>query len=110
MATVLYYSGTDRVFNVRPMENAAFAAAFPGIKGQRYDGYQKLVGFDEGPDVCLPDRQSWSRDLYIGAKPVTRVIYRPANPSNHKCGARCRHAKGSSCECSCGGQFHGAGG
>lgn len=38
-----------------------------------------------------------------------RMVIRKANPSNHKCDARCRHAKGHNCECSCGGKFHGAG-
>jgi hypothetical protein len=39
-----------------------------------------------------------------------RLIFRKTNPSNHKCGARCRHAKGGNCECACGGKYHGAGG
>lgn len=39
-----------------------------------------------------------------------RLIFRKANPSNHKCDARCLHAKGGNCECSCGGKNHGAGG
>jgi hypothetical protein len=38
-----------------------------------------------------------------------RVIQRKANPSNHKCGAKCRHATGKVCECECGGKFHGVG-
>lgn len=38
-----------------------------------------------------------------------RVVQRKANPSNHKCGAKCRHATGKVCECECGGKFHGAG-
>jgi hypothetical protein len=37
-----------------------------------------------------------------------RVIFRKANPSNHKCDARCMHAKGRNCECSCKGENHGA--
>jgi len=39
--------------------------------------------------------------------PVTRTIYFKSNPSLHVCDARCRHAKGHNCECSCGGKFHG---
>lgn len=38
-----------------------------------------------------------------------RLIYRPTAPSNHKCGPRCRAAKGRDCQCSCGGLHHGAG-
>ena len=37
-----------------------------------------------------------------------RVIYRKTNPSNHTCDARCQSARGNSCECSCGGKYHGA--
>lgn len=36
-----------------------------------------------------------------------RKIERKANPSNHKCDARCLNAKGFKCECSCGGKNHG---
>ncbi len=32
-----------------------------------------------------------------------------ARVSEHVCGSACRHAKGGSCDCSCGGEFHGAG-
>lgn len=38
-----------------------------------------------------------------------RLIFRKSSPSNHKCGAKCRHAKGGQCECECGGKYHGAG-
>ena len=40
---------------------------------------------------------------------VERAIERKANPSNHKCDARCLNATGFKCECSCGGKSHGAG-
>lgn len=36
-----------------------------------------------------------------------RLIFRKANPSNHKCDARCLNATGHNCECSCGGKNHG---
>ena len=39
---------------------------------------------------------------------VERRIDRPSNPSNHKCGGKCRSARGASCECSCKGANHGA--
>jgi hypothetical protein len=37
----------------------------------------------------------------------TRSIERKANPSNHKCDARCQGARGHRCECACGGAHHG---
>ena len=95
MATFKYFSGELAVKDVHQMRNAAFEAAFPGMRGVRIDGFSKFVGHPlEGADSILP---------------VTRVIEYKSNPSLHKCDARCRHAKGRSCECSCGGQFHGAG-
>lgn len=95
MAKVLYFSGIEQlVGGFTTMDNAPFAAAFPGVKGLRSDSFQMRVAKNAAGEV----------------KPITRVIFRKANPSNHKCDARCRHAKGGNCECSCGGQFHGAGG
>lgn len=41
---------------------------------------------------------------------ATRKIEFKRNPSLHKCDARCFHAKGHQCECSCGGKNHGKGG
>jgi len=39
---------------------------------------------------------------------VHRVVaFKNQNPSLHKCGAKCRNAKGHNCECSCKGEFHG---
>lgn len=38
-----------------------------------------------------------------------RVIQYSKTPSNHKCDARCRNAKGNQCECECGGANHGIG-
>jgi len=100
---VKYFSGTTEIFSITSMDNKQFSASFPGVRGRKYDGYSMLVGFDAEADIS-------DRMRRIGAKPVTRVIYRKSNPSNHKCDARCRNAKGHNCECSCGGQFHGAGG
>ena len=96
MATTLYFSGTTKlVSNLGgTMDNAAFKAMFPEVKGLKSDGFQMRVARDENGNLL----------------PVTRVIFRKSNPSNHKCDARCRHAKGGNCECSCGGQFHGAAG
>lgn len=94
MGQVHYFSGLQKlVTGFSAMPKADFAAKFPGVKGVKFDGYQMQVAKNEAGEVL----------------PVTRVIFRKANPSNHKCDARCRHAKGGNCECSCGGQFHGAG-
>jgi hypothetical protein len=38
-----------------------------------------------------------------------RKIDYKKNPSLHKCGDKCRNAKGPNCECACGGHNHGAG-
>lgn len=97
MSKVIYFSGTTEVKNVFGLSNAKFVA----IGGQRskhnqYDSFCRLVGHPTtGADAILP---------------VTRTIFYKSNPSLHKCDARCRHAKGHNCECSCGGEFHGAGG
>jgi len=96
-AKVKYFSNTVELILVRPIPNAEFAEKFPGVVGKKYDGYQKYIGFAAGATM---DNQ---------ALPVTRKIDYKKNPSLHKCDARCRHAKGGNCECSCGGQFHGAG-
>lgn len=95
MATVFHFSGTTKlVSGFSTLDNKAFAAKFPGIKGVRSDSFQMRVAKNEAGELM----------------PITRVIFRKTNPSNHKCDARCRHAKGGNCECSCGGQFHGVGG
>ncbi len=103
MANIKYFSGTEQVFDATSMDNKAVIAAFGALVGKKYDSYSRLVGFAKGTHSC-------ERIKYVGAKPVTRVIDFKSNPSLHKCDARCRHAKGGNCECSCGGQFHGAGG
>jgi hypothetical protein len=97
-----FFSGTEQVFDAIPMDGKAFVAAFGDAPAKRYDSFSKLVGFAR-------DTHSIDRVKYVGAKPVTRVIDFKKNPSLHKCDARCRHAKGNSCECECGGKYHGAG-
>lgn len=92
--TVKYFSGTDELRSIRPVPNAQFAA-MGGVKarGNYFDVFKRLAGVDaEGV-----------------LRPVSRTIFFKKNPSLHKCDARCRHAKGGNCECSCGGKFHGAG-
>lgn len=75
------------------MDNDKFAAAFPGIKGKRLDGYSMQTM-----------RAADGREL-----PVTRSIKYNTNPSKHECDDRCTHAKGKTmrCECACGGKNHG---
>ena len=75
------------------MDNAKFAAMFPGIKGKKFDSFARIVGKDAAGNF----------------QPITRSIQRKSNPSNHKCDARCLNATGFLCECSCGGKNHGAG-
>lgn len=77
------------------MDNAKFAAAFPGIKGKRLDGYSMQTM-----------RSADGREL-----PVTRVIEYKSAPSKHVCDDRCLHATGKvmKCECACGGKNHGKG-
>jgi hypothetical protein len=92
---VKHFSGTQEVMYPRPLRNNEFAARFPGVTARKYDGYSMMVGY-------LPDATKDGSEL-----PITRTIFYKKNPSLHKCDARCQHAKGRNCECSCGGQFHG---
>lgn len=93
---VKYFSGSTELVYIRPMKNDLFASRFD-VRGVRYDGYSRLVGYAIGAT-------NDGHEL-----PVTRKIEYKSNPSLHRCDARCRNAKGHSCECSCGGQFHGFG-
>jgi hypothetical protein len=93
MAKFFYFSGTTEVSYYGAIRNAEFAAKFPGVKGKRSDSFSMLVGRNAAGEL----------------QPVTRVIEFKKNPSLHKCSDKCRSAKGGSCECSCRGQFHGAG-
>lgn len=38
---------------------------------------------------------------------VGRSIAYDLNGSRHKCNSSCQHARGTDCECACGGAFHG---
>ena len=96
MSTVKYFSGTTELCGIHPIKKSRFAA-IGGIpsKHNAFDSFDRVAGHPKvGPDAILP---------------VTRKIFYKSNPSLHKCDARCRHAKGHNCECSCGGEFHGAG-
>jgi hypothetical protein len=93
MATMKYFSGTQELRTIYPISNKQFSNAFPGIKGRRSDGFSIFVGEPlDGDRATLP---------------VTRIIEYKRNPSLHKCDARCQNAKGRTCECSCGGKYHG---
>lgn len=93
MGTTKYFSGRSEITRWDCIPNAAFAAAFPGVHGVKFDGFRKLVGKTDNGTLA----------------PITRVINFKSNPSLHKCDARCQNAKGGNCECSCGGANHGAG-
>jgi len=93
MSTFKYFSDTTELNSVYPLRNDRFTHAFPGVRGVRYDSFNRMVGEPvEGPRAVMP---------------VTRAIEFKSNPSLHKCDARCQHAKGRKCECSCGGKYHG---
>jgi len=96
MAKVLHFSGTTPLSNVTDMSNNVFAS-IGGVRSKHnYSGsFSRRVGVGEV-------------DGLLATLPVTRVIFRKANPSNHKCDARCLNATGQQCECSCGGKNHGA--
>jgi hypothetical protein len=97
-AKTIHFSGDQPVFAVWNMGNREFAERFPGVKGMRADSFSRWVGYASEGDLC-------SAPTF----PVTRRIYFKRNPSLHKCDARCQHAKGHNCECSCGGKNHGIG-
>lgn len=95
MATIKYFSGTTELTGVHGIDTAKFLS-IGGVKSKhnRYDSFNRKVGHPKsGPDAILP---------------VTRMIEYKSNPSLHKCDARCQNATGHVCECSCGGEFHGA--
>lgn len=78
---------------------------FPELPGTRIERWVGALGTAPVLTVCVEaGRTSDGRIV-----PVTRRIVYKANPKRHECDARCRNAKGNSCECECGGQFHGAG-
>lgn len=96
MSTVKYFSGTTELDSIWPLAKARFFAIGGIASKHNYcDSFSRYVGHPKtGPNATLP---------------LTRRIVRKANPSNHKCDARCMNAKGMNCECSCGGSNHGIG-
>lgn len=109
MAKTLYFNGDTELVRVTSMNNADFAARFPGIKGRRYDGYSMQVGTPLGHPSVYVANEGWNHGPVM---PVERVINFKSNPSKHECDARCMNATGRTmnCECSCGGKNHGRGG
>ena len=99
-----YYSGNTGLYGtVQPMRNSDFLAKFPDVKGKRYDSFSMMVMHSAEDKGKLLSEHS-------PILPVTRIVYYKTNGSKHKCGARCRNAKGPNCECSCNGESHGADG
>ena len=96
--TFKYFSGTREVqVNGAIMSNKEASVRFPGVKVKRYDSFSVMVGYTTD---AMP--------LMEEILPITRVIRYNENGSKHECDSRCRNAKGSDCECSCGGRYHGA--
>jgi hypothetical protein len=98
MTTRLYFCDTFtspiKLIDVRPMDSRKVSEMFPGVKALKSDGYSSLVGCDDLG--CL--------------LPVTRKVNFKLRPSLHACSAKCRGGKcGGTCECQCGGKFHGVG-
>lgn len=76
---------------------------FPYLKKVAHVGTTQ-VDFWNGGWQC-------SRPCECGSKNnVLLQKVRAAAVTTHECGARCIHAKGHLCECSCGGKNHGKGG
>ncbi len=100
MTAVKYFSDvggeTVELKGLHQINNAEFAARWPGIKGIRADGYSKWVAYPlEGEG---------------GALPVTRKITMKKYPTKHECNAKCLNGKhDGACECQCGGKNHGRG-
>ena len=95
MFKIKYFSGTIELINVHGIANSVFFA-IGGIKSKhnRYDSFNRLAGSPKSNPAIL--------------MPVTRRIEYKTCPSLHRCDARCQNATGHVCECSCGGQYHGA--
>lgn len=94
MSKITHYSGTEALKDgLIMMRNEDFAAKFPGQYAKRADSFSRYVGVNEAGEM----------------RPVTRMIRYFRTSAPHKCGPRCRQAKGGDCECQCGGKFHGAG-
>jgi hypothetical protein len=77
-----------------PMKNKQAETLFPNVRIKRSDSFSRLVG-ESSEGVILP---------------VTRFVCYKSKPSLHECGSKCRGGKcGGTCECQCGGKYHGIG-
>lgn len=92
---VAYYSGDVELANVWPERNKLVRERFPKMKIVRCDSFYDYVGVPNGQK----DRSNFM--------PVTRRVFWNQQGKQHKCGPRCRSAKGHDCECECGGKNHG---
>ena len=88
------YNAPIQLVGVRPMDSKKAAEMFPGVKAIKSDSYSVWVGEDELGSLL----------------PVTRKVNFKLRPSLHECSAKCRGGKcGGTCECKCGGKYHGVG-
>jgi hypothetical protein len=102
--TVKWFAGNAPVKpnDVTWVSGAEFKRAFPSeARGFCYDFMKSIPIAD-------------SREYAIGAvgssvRPITRRVVFVETDKPTKCGAMCRNAKGSMCDCSCKGDNHGAG-
>jgi hypothetical protein len=96
MADVRYFNGEQQLKAIYGMDNAEFAAKFPGVRGLRSDGFSKWVGYPLSGEG--------------GPLPVERSITYKSQPSRHECNSKCMNGKhNGTCECKCGGKNHGLG-
>jgi len=55
----------------------------------------------------IPSQDSRTRELLTCCGSALPFKAIKGKVTDHKCGAKCRSAKGGDCECSCGGKHHG---
>ena len=86
-----YFNGSDQLAGIQPLDAKKAVELFGNVKFIKSDSFSVWV----------------ARDANGILRPVERMIAYKVNGTKHKCSDRCRTAKGNSCECECGGQFHG---
>lgn len=47
-ARIIYFNGTTELENPTALRNEEFEKRFPGVKGLRYDSFQKWIGYPKG--------------------------------------------------------------
>ena len=95
--TTKYFSGAIELKGSYPLRRNVVRLKFPEGTIKKYDDFSLMVGTIDG---------RISNEDFL---PVTRIIRHNEHGTLHKCGSKCRSAKGGNCECSCGGEFHGCG-